>query len=110
MTGSATEDPRACRLKVADRCRKAAEDRLPRLHEDIRHNVDGQCQADPKFQTNGHFTRICAEKCEEWVRHLPDLRIIDDALWDAAQARLAVVGGARRGQRRSTGQLAGSAP
>jgi DNA invertase Pin-like site-specific DNA recombinase len=51
-----------------------------------------------------------AEECDQWVRQLPDLRIIDDALWDAAQRRLAEVGDANRGPRRRTGQLTGTAP
>jgi hypothetical protein len=42
------------------RRRKPAEERLPRLLEDIRSIVDGQSQADPKFQTNRLFTRISA--------------------------------------------------
>jgi hypothetical protein len=42
------------------RRRKAAEDHLPRLLDDIRAIADGQSQADPKFQTNRLFTRISA--------------------------------------------------
>lgn len=42
------------------RRRKPAEEHLPRLLEDIRSIVDGQSQADPKFQTNRLFTRISA--------------------------------------------------
>jgi len=49
------------------------------------------------------------EESARWARHLPDLRIVDDELWGAAQARLAEVGGARRGVRRPDGRLAGSA-
>src|SRR5262249_3480873 len=37
------------------RRRKPAEEHLPRLLEDIRDIVDGQCQADPKFQTDPLF-------------------------------------------------------
>ena len=42
------------------RRRKPAEEHLPRLLEDIRSIVDGQSQADPKFQTDRLFTRISA--------------------------------------------------
>src|SRR5215210_4696284 len=40
------------------RRRKPAEEHLPGLLDDIRAIVDGQSQADPKFQTNRLFTRI----------------------------------------------------
>jgi hypothetical protein len=42
------------------RRRKPAEEHLPRLLDDIRDIVDGQCQADPKFQTGRLFIRISA--------------------------------------------------
>ena len=42
------------------RRRKPAEEHLPRLLGDIRDIVDGQCQADPKFQTDRLFVRISA--------------------------------------------------
>jgi hypothetical protein len=42
------------------RRRKPAEEHLPRLLDDIRDIVDGQCQADPKFQTERLFLRISA--------------------------------------------------
>jgi hypothetical protein len=42
------------------RRRKPAEEHLPGLLDDIRAIVDGQSQADPKFQTNRLFTRISA--------------------------------------------------
>ena len=42
------------------RRRKPAEEHLPRLLDDIRDIVDGQCQADPKFQTDRLFIRISA--------------------------------------------------
>jgi hypothetical protein len=42
------------------RRRKPAEEHLPRLLDDIRDIVDGQSQADPKFQTRRLFTRISA--------------------------------------------------
>ena len=42
------------------RRRKLAEEHLPRLLDDIRAIVDGQSQADPKFQTGRLFTRISA--------------------------------------------------
>src|SRR4051794_24559875 len=44
------------------RRRKPAEEHLPRLLDDIRAIADGQSQADPKFQTNRHFTRISAKE------------------------------------------------
>src|SRR3954469_9188999 len=44
------------------RRRKPAEERLPRLLDDIRDIVDGQCQADPKFQTARLFIRISARE------------------------------------------------
>ena len=42
------------------RRRKPAEEHLPRLLDDIRDIVAGQCQADPKFQTKRLFIRISA--------------------------------------------------
>jgi hypothetical protein len=42
------------------RRRKPAEEHLPRLLDDLRDIVDGQCQADPKFQTGRLFIRISA--------------------------------------------------
>jgi hypothetical protein len=42
------------------RRRKPVEEHLPRLLDDIREIVDGQSQADPKFQTDRLFTRISA--------------------------------------------------
>src|SRR6267154_3804603 len=42
------------------RRRKPAEEHLPRLLDDIRDIVDGQCQADPRFQTERLFIRISA--------------------------------------------------
>jgi hypothetical protein len=42
------------------RRRKPAEEHLPRFLDDIRDIVDGQCQADPKFQTARLFLRISA--------------------------------------------------
>ena len=44
------------------RRRKPAEEHLPRLLDDIRSIVDGQSQADPKFQTDRLFTRISARE------------------------------------------------
>jgi hypothetical protein len=44
------------------RRRKPAEEHLPRLLGDIRDIVDGQCQADPKFQTDRLFIRISARE------------------------------------------------
>jgi hypothetical protein len=44
------------------RRRKPAEEHLPRLLDDIRDVVDGQCQADPKFQTSRLFIRISAKE------------------------------------------------
>jgi len=42
------------------RRRKPAEEHLPRLLADIRAIADAHSQADPKFQTDRHFTRISA--------------------------------------------------
>ena len=42
------------------RGRKPAEDHLPNLLSDIGAIVDGQSQADPKFQTNRLYTRLSA--------------------------------------------------
>jgi hypothetical protein len=42
------------------RRRKPAEAHLPRLLDDIRDIVDGQCQADPTFRTKRLFIRISA--------------------------------------------------
>ena len=47
-----------------------------------------------------------AEECSKWLRHFPDLRIVDDALWDNAQRRLAEVGASQAGTRRE-GKFAG---
>jgi hypothetical protein len=44
------------------RRRKPAEEHLPRPLGDIRAIVDGQSQADPKFQTDRLFTRISAKE------------------------------------------------
>ena len=53
-TGMTCIDAFSCRR------RKPAEEHLPRLLDDIRDIVDGQGQADPKFQTRRLFTRISA--------------------------------------------------
>ncbi len=42
------------------RRRKPAAEHLPRLLDDIREVVDGQCQADPRFQTDRLVVRISA--------------------------------------------------
>jgi hypothetical protein len=42
------------------RRRKRAEERLPRVLDDIRQIADAHSQADPKFQTDRLFTRISA--------------------------------------------------
>jgi hypothetical protein len=49
-----------CVDAFAARRRKPAEAHLPRLLDDIRDIVDGQCQADPRFQTDRLFIRISA--------------------------------------------------
>ena len=49
-----------CVDAFAARRRKRAEEHLPRLLDDIRDIVDGQSQADPRFQTDRLFTRIGA--------------------------------------------------
>ena len=49
-----------CLDAFAARGRRPAEDRLPHLLDDIKDIVDGQSQADPKFQTKRLFTRLSA--------------------------------------------------
>ena len=49
-----------CLDAFSARRRKRAEERLPRLLDDIKDIVDGQSQTDPKFQTDRLFTRISA--------------------------------------------------
>ena len=51
-----------CVDAFALRGRKRAEALLPHLLEDIRAIVDGQSQADPKFQTNRLYTRLSAKE------------------------------------------------
>jgi hypothetical protein len=51
-----------CVDAFSSRRRKPAEEHLPRLLDDIRDVVDGQCQADPKFQTSRLFIRISAKE------------------------------------------------
>jgi len=51
-----------CLDAFALRGRKRAEERLPGLLEDIRAIVDGQSQADPKFQTDRLYTRLSAKE------------------------------------------------
>src|SRR3954447_6958734 len=55
-TGMTCIDAFSCRR------RKPAEEHLPRLLDDIRDIIDGQCQADPKFQTDRLFIRISAKE------------------------------------------------
>jgi DNA invertase Pin-like site-specific DNA recombinase len=47
-------------------------------------------------------------ECARWVRDLPELRIIDEGLWDATQRRLEEVGAPHQGRRRD-GRLTGRA-
>ena len=54
------ESGMTCVDAFSARRRKPAEEHLPRLLDDIRDIVDGQCQADPKFQTQRLFIRISA--------------------------------------------------
>jgi hypothetical protein len=49
-----------CVEALSVRRRKPAEEHLPRLRDDIRDIVDGQCQADPRSQTKRLFVRISA--------------------------------------------------
>jgi hypothetical protein len=51
-----------CVDAFSSRRRKPSEEHLPRLLDDIRDIVDGQCQADPKFQTSRLFIRISAKE------------------------------------------------
>jgi hypothetical protein len=50
----------SCVDAFSARRRKPAEAHLPRLLDDIRDIVAGQCQADPKFQTKRLFIRLSA--------------------------------------------------
>jgi len=54
------ESGMTCVDAFSARRRKPAEGHLPRLLDDIRDLVDGQCQADPEFQTDRLFVRISA--------------------------------------------------
>jgi hypothetical protein len=54
------ESGMTCLDAFSSRRRKPAEEHLPRLLDDIRDIVDGQCQADPKSQTERLFIRISA--------------------------------------------------
>jgi hypothetical protein len=47
-----------CRDAFALRGRKAAEERLPNLRDDIKTIVDGQSQTDPQFRNNRLYTRL----------------------------------------------------
>ena len=47
------------------RGRKRAEEHLPNLLEDIQEIVDGQSQADPKFQTDRLYTRLSAKEVRQ---------------------------------------------
>lgn len=49
-----------CVDAFSSRRRKPAEEHLPRLLDDIKSLVDGQSQADPRFQTDRLFARISA--------------------------------------------------
>lgn len=51
-----------CVDAFALRGRKRAEEHLPNLLEDLRAIVDGQSQADPKFQTDRLYTRLSAKE------------------------------------------------
>ena len=54
------ESGMTCVDAFSARRRKPAEEHLPRLLDDIRDIADGQCQVDPKFQTQRLFIRISA--------------------------------------------------
>ena len=47
------------------RGRKKIEDRLPHLADDIHELIDGQAQADPKFQTPFRYLRVSAHAVRE---------------------------------------------
>lgn len=49
----------------AARGRKRAEERLPKLLDDIRAIVDGQSQTDPTFQSQRLYTRLTAKAVRE---------------------------------------------
>src|SRR3954469_24376648 len=56
------ESGMTCVDAFSARRRKPAEEHLPRLLGDIRDIVEGQCQADPRFQTERLFIRISARE------------------------------------------------
>jgi len=58
-----------CVDAFALRGRKRAEEHLPNLLEDIRAVVDGQSQADPKFQTDRLYTRLSATEVRRQLIH-----------------------------------------
>ncbi len=49
----------------AARGRKPIEERLPRLHEDIRELLEGQSQTDPTFASQRLYTRLSAREVRE---------------------------------------------
>jgi hypothetical protein len=79
-----------CLDDFAARGRHRAEERLPRLLDDIRDIVTSQSQADPRFRTLRLYTRLTAEEVRRQLiarkgygdRELPKPRSIRDKLND----------------------------
>ena len=79
-----------CHDNFAARGRLGAEERLPRLLDDIRDIVTCQSQADPRFRTLRLYTRLTAEEVRRQLiarkgyadRDLPKPRSIRDKLND----------------------------
>jgi hypothetical protein len=100
------------------RRRKPAEEHLPRLLDDIRDLVEGQCQADPRSQTDRLFVRISAAEVRRRLiaeegytdERLPTRQTINTKL-DMLGYRLTKVAKCRpqRGSRRPTPSSSGRA-
>jgi hypothetical protein len=79
-----------CYDNFAARGRRRAEERLPRLLDDIRDLVTSQSQADPRFRTLRLYTRLTAEEVRRQLvarkgygdQELPKPRSIRDKLND----------------------------
>ena len=54
-----------CHDNYQGRGRKKSEEKLPNLEEDIKSLVEGESQADPKFQTMFAYTRVSARQVRE---------------------------------------------
>lgn len=63
-----------CLDAVHSRGRRRAEDKSPRLAEDIRRLAEPHSQADPKFQTRLAFTRVTAKAVRDELRRQDSTR------------------------------------